>query len=212
MFGSLVDPKKALALFCELKPEKYQPKPRRLPKNLAPRLSEEDALQDDHLFAYLDALKFHQDKPFTRLTTLGVLEFLATTTTTKGNGFLRFGQQPEVLSFFKSGHGILLTKTGEQNSVDFLEVWGVSGPKVFVAPSMDGPWEDTDAKSDSLVSTSFYAASRVAHTIPGVLTLVLVAAKDGKMFRLITSAEIQPETEIQKRVASLSNLSILERA
>lgn len=76
---------------------------------------------------------------------------------------------------------------------------------------MDGPWEDISTKSDSLVSTSFYATSRVAQIIPGVLTLVLVAAKDGKTFRLITSAEIQSVTELQKRVASLSNVSILRR-
>jgi hypothetical protein len=208
LLDSLVDITKALTLFCELKPEKYQVNARRPPKKLAPRPSE-DALQDDHFLTYLDILQFHEEKPFTRLTTVGTLEFL--TATTEGNSFLHFGQQSEIFSFSKGRQGILLTKAGEQNSADFLEVWGMFGPKVFIALSMDGPWEDIDTKSDSLVFTSFCAASRAAHTISGVLALFSVASKDGKIFRLITSGEIQPITELQKRVASLSNVHILGR-
>jgi len=164
-----------------------------------------DELQDDHFFAYLDTLKFHEEKPFAQLTVLGVFEFLATT---EGNGFLRFGQQSEIFSFFKCRQGILLTKTGEQNSADFLEVWEMFGPKVFVAPPVDGPWEDIDTKSDSLALASLSAVSKVAHTIPGVLAVFTTIDEDGKIFRLITSSEIQPVTELQKRVASVSSVSI----
>jgi hypothetical protein len=70
--------------------------------------AEEDELQDGHLVAYLDILKFHQEKPFIALTALEVLEFLATTT--EGNSFLRFSEQSEIFSFFKSRQRILLIR------------------------------------------------------------------------------------------------------
>lgn len=54
--------------------------------------------QDDHLSIYLYILKRQRDKPSARLTTSGVLEFIAIIT----NGVLRFehdGQQSDILSF-----------------------------------------------------------------------------------------------------------------
>ena len=72
--------------------------------------------------------------------------------------------------------------------------------KTSIAPAADGPWEDFEEKSISLQAASLNAIQLIAHSISGVPSFWITAGKQGKIFRLLTGAEIKPTTDLQKRV------------
>ena len=159
-----------------------------------------DPMEDENFSVYLDVLEQHRDQPFIRLTAYGVLDFLAAVT---GGGVLRFerdGQPSDTPTPCNNGNGAALTKMGEVRRQEFGEVLDACGPKASIAPAADGPWEDFEEKPISLQAASLNAIQLIAYSIPGVLSFWITAGKQGKIFRLLTGAEIKTTTDLQKRV------------
>lgn len=97
----------ALKLLCELRVERYQVLPRRLPMGPVPSSPRPVyTMVDEHLSVYLDVLNRHRNKPFIRLTAYGALEFLTAVTS---DGVLRFerDRQPlDIFSFSSNQNGV----------------------------------------------------------------------------------------------------------
>jgi hypothetical protein len=103
---------------------------------------------------------------------------------------------------------VSLVTPGEQSTEAFGPTWDDPGAKVFVSSEAEGNWGRLDMMTDSLMMSSLAAIQSIAHSIPGVLSLLTIGGNDDKIFRFLIRTAIHPTTPLEKRIVAIGVVQV----